>query len=152
MLGALSLEGCCLESLINYLEFFSSFLGATNWISTWRRNEWRTASGKEVKNQTDIMRLAELCEQVRVNWVGFQQLFNGSDSSLDKDTRFISYTALLLQPTYHNYVSRIDLVLAYHKEFKSLLGGTLYSSYCENPFAQILALKLFAFGHLLTKL
>ena len=54
---------------------FISDLGATNWISTWKRNGWKSFSGGDVKNQSDIRKLDELCQQVKVNWVRFLSLF-----------------------------------------------------------------------------
>lgn len=39
------------------------------WIPAWKKNGWKTASGRPVKNQALIRRLDELCKDRRVNWV-----------------------------------------------------------------------------------
>ncbi len=41
----------------------------TEWIPRWRKNGWKTALSKPVKNQEDIERLDRLCQQVNVKWV-----------------------------------------------------------------------------------
>ncbi|EDV22557.1 uncharacterized protein TRIADDRAFT_28584 [Trichoplax adhaerens] len=40
----------------------------TNWINKWKRNEWKTSSGDEVKNKEDIVKLDHLNSQLRVKW------------------------------------------------------------------------------------
>lgn len=40
-----------------------------NWIGTWKRNGWKTADGKAVKNQTQIKELDELVSQHEVEWL-----------------------------------------------------------------------------------
>ena len=42
--------------------------GITEWIATWRKNGWRTASKKPVLNQELWMRLYELTQQHTVRW------------------------------------------------------------------------------------
>lgn len=52
-----------------YSCFDSIRTGADKWISAWKKNGWKTASGQNVKNQVDIRRLDDLCQQIKVNWV-----------------------------------------------------------------------------------
>ncbi len=42
--------------------------GITSWISTWKRNGWRTASKKPVKNQDLWRRLDALVSEVGPSW------------------------------------------------------------------------------------
>ena len=42
--------------------------GITQWIQNWKKNNWKTASKKPVKNEELWKRLALLCEQHEVNW------------------------------------------------------------------------------------
>ena len=42
--------------------------GITNWIFNWKKNNWKTASKKPVKNEELWKRLDLLCEQHEVNW------------------------------------------------------------------------------------
>ena len=42
--------------------------GITQWIAGWRRNGWRTADRKPVKNEDLWRRLAELAEAHHVEW------------------------------------------------------------------------------------
>lgn len=41
----------------------------TEWIYKWKKNDWRTTIGEPVKNQSDMKRLHDLCEQITVKWV-----------------------------------------------------------------------------------
>lgn len=42
--------------------------GITQWIFSWKRNGWRTASGKDVKNVDLWQKLDALCAQHQVSW------------------------------------------------------------------------------------
>lgn len=42
--------------------------GITNWIHTWMRNGWRTASRSPVKNRERWQTLHELASRLSVNW------------------------------------------------------------------------------------
>jgi ribonuclease HI len=41
----------------------------TEWIGNWSKNGWKTYGGGDVKNKEDFIRLNNLCERVKVNWV-----------------------------------------------------------------------------------
>ena len=41
----------------------------TEWIPKWTQNGWKTYGGQDVKNKEDLIRLNELCQRVKVNWV-----------------------------------------------------------------------------------
>lgn len=42
--------------------------GITGWISTWRRNGWRTSDKKPVKNQELWTQLSDLAESLNIEW------------------------------------------------------------------------------------
>ena len=43
--------------------------GMQTWIKNWRRNNWRTADKKPVKNQDLWQKLDELATQTKIHWV-----------------------------------------------------------------------------------
>ena len=43
--------------------------GITEWLYTWRKNNWKTSSKKEVKNKTLWLELEELEKKNKVNWL-----------------------------------------------------------------------------------
>ena len=42
--------------------------GITQWISNWKKNNWKTASKAPVKNQDLLIKLDELCAKLSVQW------------------------------------------------------------------------------------
>ena len=42
--------------------------GVTEWLGTWKRNQWKTAARKPVKNRDLWERLDELQGQHRIRW------------------------------------------------------------------------------------
>ena len=43
--------------------------GITNWISNWKKNNWKTASKKDVKNKELWIRLDEAIKDKNISWV-----------------------------------------------------------------------------------
>ena len=43
--------------------------GMQTWIKNWRKNNWRTADRKPVKNQDLWQKLDELAGQIKIHWV-----------------------------------------------------------------------------------
>tara|TARA_B100001769_G_scaffold225167_1_gene186225 strand:- start:214 stop:648 length:435 start_codon:yes stop_codon:yes gene_type:complete len=43
--------------------------GITRWISNWKKNNWKTASKKDVKNKELWMRLDEAIKDKNISWV-----------------------------------------------------------------------------------
>ncbi len=43
--------------------------GMQLWIKNWKRNNWRTADKKPVKNQDLWIQLDELSQNIKINWV-----------------------------------------------------------------------------------
>ena len=48
----------------------------TEWIGNWSKNGWKTYGGGDVKNKEDFIRLNNLCERVKVNWVSLAFVFD----------------------------------------------------------------------------
>lgn len=42
--------------------------GMESWVKNWKRNNWRTADKKPVKNQDLWMQLDQLAGQIKINW------------------------------------------------------------------------------------
>ena len=43
--------------------------GITSWISNWKKNNWKTANKKDVKNKELWMRLDEAIKHKNISWV-----------------------------------------------------------------------------------
>ncbi len=43
--------------------------GITSWISNWKKNNWKTASKKDVKNKELWMRLDEAIKDKNISWI-----------------------------------------------------------------------------------
>lgn len=44
-------------------------LGITSWVQGWKKNGWRTSTGKDVINKEDFMELDELTRGMDIKWV-----------------------------------------------------------------------------------
>ena len=42
--------------------------GITEWMFNWKKNDWKTASNKPVKNKDLWIKLDKLCEKNKVSW------------------------------------------------------------------------------------
>lgn len=43
--------------------------GITNWVEGWKKNGWRTSTGKEVINKEDFAELERLAQGMDIQWV-----------------------------------------------------------------------------------
>ncbi len=59
--------------------------GMQLWIKNWKRNNWRTADRKPVKNQDLWMQLDELASKIKINWVWVRG-HNGNEMNERVDT------------------------------------------------------------------
>lgn len=58
-----------------YFEFGNSLIklsGATDWCVRWKKNDWKTVNGTEVKNKNEFQKLVELCDEIDVKWVSWK--------------------------------------------------------------------------------
>jgi ribonuclease HI len=44
-------------------------LGITNWVQGWKKNGWRTSTGKEVINKEDFVELEKLTQGMDIQWM-----------------------------------------------------------------------------------
>lgn len=44
-------------------------LGITSWVQGWKKNGWRTSTGKDVINKEDFMELDELSQGMDIKWM-----------------------------------------------------------------------------------
>lgn len=44
-------------------------LGITSWVQGWKKNGWRTSTGKDVINKEDFMELDKLSQGMDIKWV-----------------------------------------------------------------------------------
>ena len=50
----------------------SLYAAITKWIHQWKKNDWQSSTGSDVKNQADIKALDHLCNLIDVRWVGIE--------------------------------------------------------------------------------
>lgn len=44
-------------------------VGITNWVQGWKKNGWKTSTGKEVINKEDFVALEQLTQGMDIQWV-----------------------------------------------------------------------------------
>lgn len=43
----------------------------TKWILKWKRNNWKTSTGEDVKNKEDLITLDQNMKKIKIKWVIF---------------------------------------------------------------------------------
>ena len=66
--------------------------GITSWIKTWQQNNWRSVSGKAVKNQDLWMSLAEEVKSKHIEWVWVK---GHSDCTNNNNADFVARSAIV---------------------------------------------------------
>jgi ribonuclease HI len=66
--------------------------GITSWIKTWQQNNWRSVSGKAVKNQDLWMSLAEEVKGKHIEWVWVK---GHSDCTNNNNADFVARSAIV---------------------------------------------------------
>ncbi|MBE8182172.1 MAG: ribonuclease HI [Candidatus Portiera sp.] len=66
-------------------------LGITEWITNWKRNGWRTATKKPIKNSDLWVRLDNLSAGLKVSW---QWVKGHSDNEINQRVDLLARTAL----------------------------------------------------------
>nr|XP_040127136.1 ribonuclease H1 isoform X2 [Ictidomys tridecemlineatus] len=56
--------------------------GITNWVQGWKKNGWKTCTGKEVINKEDFMQLEELTHGMDIQWDQRLLSFNSTSETL----------------------------------------------------------------------
>ncbi|XP_051000245.1 ribonuclease H1 isoform X1 [Acomys russatus] len=58
-----------ISKLVLYTDSMFTINGITNWVRGWKRNGWRTSTGKDVINKEDFMELDELAQGMDIQWM-----------------------------------------------------------------------------------
>lgn len=58
-----------ISKLVLYTDSMFTINGITSWVQGWKRNGWKTSSGKAVTNKEDFVRLDQLAEGMDVQWM-----------------------------------------------------------------------------------
>jgi ribonuclease HI len=66
IIGLESLQGSCRVTLTTDSKYVMN--GITDWIENWKKNAWKTAAKKPVKNEDLWRRLDNVSQQHEINW------------------------------------------------------------------------------------
>ncbi|XP_058407844.1 ribonuclease H1 isoform X2 [Diceros bicornis minor] len=58
-----------ISKLVLYTDSMFTINGITNWVQGWKKNGWRTSTGKEVINKEDFMELERLTQGMDIQWM-----------------------------------------------------------------------------------
>ncbi|KAM4804855.1 ribonuclease H1 isoform X1 [Urocitellus parryii] len=58
-----------ISKLVLYTDSMFTINGITNWVQGWKKNGWKTCTGKEVINKEDFMQLEELTHGMDIQWM-----------------------------------------------------------------------------------
>ncbi|EHB17524.1 Ribonuclease H1 [Heterocephalus glaber] len=58
-----------ISKLVLYTDSMFTINGITSWVPGWKKNGWRTSTGKEVINKEDFMRLEGLTRGMDIQWM-----------------------------------------------------------------------------------
>ncbi|CAJ0968219.1 unnamed protein product [Ranitomeya imitator] len=70
-----------ITKLVLYTDSMHTINGITKWIHSWKLNDWKMSTGKEVINRRDFEKLDGLTQGLDVKWVSMT-LINTTHSSL----------------------------------------------------------------------
>ncbi|NP_001272715.1 PREDICTED: ribonuclease H1 isoform X2 [Ceratotherium simum simum] len=58
-----------ISKLVLYTDSMFTINGITNWVQGWKKNGWRTSTGKEVINKEDFVELERLTQGMDIQWM-----------------------------------------------------------------------------------
>ncbi|XP_023406138.1 ribonuclease H1 isoform X2 [Loxodonta africana] len=58
-----------INKLVLYTDSMFTINGITNWVPGWKKNGWRTSTGKEVINKEDFVELDRLIQGMDIQWM-----------------------------------------------------------------------------------
>nr|XP_039329515.1 ribonuclease H1 isoform X2 [Saimiri boliviensis boliviensis] len=58
-----------INKLVLYTDSMFTINGITNWVQGWKKNGWKTSTGKEVINKEDFVALERLTQGMDIQWV-----------------------------------------------------------------------------------
>ncbi|KAG3267522.1 ribonuclease H1 isoform X5 [Ictidomys tridecemlineatus] len=71
-----------ISKLVLYTDSMFTINGITNWVQGWKKNGWKTCTGKEVINKEDFMQLEELTHGMDIQWDQRLLSFNSTSETL----------------------------------------------------------------------
>ncbi|XP_072623915.1 ribonuclease H1 isoform X4 [Vulpes vulpes] len=57
-----------IKKLVLYTDSMFTINGITNWVQGWKKNGWKTSTGKEVINKEDFVALEQLTQGMDIQW------------------------------------------------------------------------------------
>ncbi|XP_044516870.1 ribonuclease H1 isoform X1 [Gracilinanus agilis] len=58
-----------ISKLVLYTDSMFTINGITSWIKDWKKNDWKTSTGKEVINKEDFVKLDTLTQGIDIKWI-----------------------------------------------------------------------------------
>ncbi|XP_058988761.1 ribonuclease H1 [Mustela lutreola] len=58
-----------IKKLVLYTDSMFTINGITNWVQGWKKNGWKTSTGKEVINREDFVALEQLAQGMDIQWM-----------------------------------------------------------------------------------
>ncbi|KAG8512332.1 Ribonuclease H1, partial [Galemys pyrenaicus] len=58
-----------IRKLVLYTDSMFTINGITNWVQGWKKNGWKTSSGKDVINKEDFVQLESLTQGMDIQWM-----------------------------------------------------------------------------------
>ncbi|KAM6221313.1 ribonuclease H1 [Rhynchocyon petersi] len=58
-----------ITKLVLYTDSMFTINGITNWVQGWKKNGWKTSTGKEVTNKEDFVELDRLTQGMDIQWM-----------------------------------------------------------------------------------
>ncbi|KAL2773518.1 ribonuclease H1 isoform 5 precursor, partial [Daubentonia madagascariensis] len=58
-----------INKLVLYTDSMFTINGITNWVQGWKKNGWKTSTGKEVINKEDFVALEKLTQGMDIQWM-----------------------------------------------------------------------------------
>ncbi|XP_037384470.1 ribonuclease H1 isoform X1 [Talpa occidentalis] len=58
-----------ISKLVLYTDSMFTINGITNWVQGWKKNGWKTSSGKDVINKEDFVQLERLAQGMDIQWM-----------------------------------------------------------------------------------
>lgn len=58
-----------INKLVLYTDSMFTINGITSWVQNWKKNGWRTSTGKDVINKDDFVQLEKLTQDMDIQWM-----------------------------------------------------------------------------------
>ncbi|ERE68506.1 1,2-dihydroxy-3-keto-5-methylthiopentene dioxygenase-like protein [Cricetulus griseus] len=121
-----------ISKLVLYTDSMFTINGITSWVQGWKKNGWRTSTGKDVINKEDFMELDELTRGMDIKWLDADKYEN--DPELEKIRKERNYSWMdiitICKDRLPNYEEKIKMFFEEHlhldEEIRYILEGSGY--------------------------